>query len=270
MRLRAEWPILAAPVLVGLLVGPLAGCSSSPTGDGAPERPRDVSDIPNAVPRVEPLSRYGNPPYYEVLGKRYYTLRSSKGFAERGIASWYGTKFHGKRTSSGEPYDMYTMSAAHKILPLPTYAKVTNLQTGRSVVVRINDRGPFHDNRVIDLSYAAATKLGILGRGTGLVELRALDPYQREPEPSPPRDPDPRGPTLYVQVGAFGSHHNADKLRSRLRHALAGAIRIQGAEVAGKSMYRVQVGPLASVENADALSERLIRLGYHDLNVIVE
>jgi rare lipoprotein A len=268
MLLRADWLIIGALALLGLL----AGCSTSPIGDGAPERPQDISEVPDAVPHPEPLSRYGNPPYYEVFGKRYYTLKSSKGYAERGIASWYGTKFHGKRTSSGEPYDMYSMTAAHKTLPLPTFAKVTNLKTGRSIVVRINDRGPFHDNRVVDLSYAAAAKLGILDQGTGLVELRALDPSQGEPvaQPSPPPRAYPNGPNLYVQVGAFGSHHNADRLRSSLQGTLERAIRIQNLEVAGKPLYRVQVGPLASVENADALSERLTQLGFQDVQVVVE
>lgn len=263
---RVDWPIIGALTLLWLL----AGCSTGPARDAAPKQPKDLSDIQDAVPRAEPFSRYGNPPYYEVLGRRYYTLRSNKGFVERGIASWYGTKFHGKRTSSGERYDMYTMSAAHKTLPLPTYARVTNLNTDRSIIVRINDRGPFHDNRVIDLSYAAAAKLGILGPGTGLVEVRALDPDQPEPRTPQPRGSHPNGPTLYVQVGAFGSQYNADKLRSSLQQALDGAIRVQSAEVAGKSLYRVQVGPLASVENADTLSEQLTRLGYRDLHVIIE
>ena len=124
----------------------------------------------------EPLSRYGNPESYVVYGKTYHTLSSSKGYKERGAASWYGTKFHGKRTSSGEPYDLYAMTAAHKTLPLPTYVEVTNLKNGRTVIVKVNDRGPFHDDRLIDLSYAAAAKLDILPYGTGEVEVRAIDP----------------------------------------------------------------------------------------------
>ena len=135
--------------------------------DTAPAQHIDVSSVKDAVPRPEPYSRYGNPPSYVVLGKRYHTLGSSDNYRERGIASWYGTKFHGHRTSSGESYDMYKMSAAHKSLPLPTYARVTNLGNGKSVIVKINDRGPFHENRLIDLSYAAASRLDILGKGTG-------------------------------------------------------------------------------------------------------
>lgn len=144
--------------------------------DSRPSEPFDASIVPDAVVKPEPYSKYGNPPSYEVNGKRYYTSKTSAGYIERGLASWYGTKFHGKRTSSGEAYDMYAMTAAHKTLPLPTYAEVTNLSNNKKVIVRINDRGPFHGDRIIDLSYTAALKLGIVGTGTGRVEVRALDP----------------------------------------------------------------------------------------------
>ena len=132
--------------------------------------------VPDAVPRFEPRSRYGNPPFYDVFGKRYYVLSSSTAYVERGVASWYGPGFHKIRTSTGEPYDMYGMTAAHKTLPLPAYVRVTNLQNGRSVVVRVNDRGPFVDNRIIDLTYTAAAKLDMLRNGTAMVEVRAIDP----------------------------------------------------------------------------------------------
>ena len=128
------------------------------------------------VPRAEPRSRYGNPPFYDVMGKRYFVLSSSVGYVERGVASWYGPGFHKVRTSTGEPYDMYAMTAAHKTLPLPAYVRVTNLQNGRSVVVRVNDRGPFVGNRIIDLSYTAASKLDMLRNGTAMVEVRTLEP----------------------------------------------------------------------------------------------
>ncbi len=144
---------------------------------GAPSvRPPAVQDIPDAVPRVEPRSRYGNPPFYEVFGKRYYVLSSSVAYVERGVASWYGPGFHQILTSTREPYDMYAMTAAHKTLPLPAYARVTNLENGRSVVVRVNDRGPFVGNRLIDLSYTAAAKLDMLRNGTAMVEVRTIDP----------------------------------------------------------------------------------------------
>jgi rare lipoprotein A len=164
----------------------LVGCITTPSQKAAPiaisEPPPIPPVIPQAVPdvlpRVEPRSRYGNPPFYEVFGKRYYVLSSSVAYVERGVASWYGPGFHKLRTSTGEPYDMYGMTAAHKTLPLPAYVRVTNLQNGRSVVVRVNDRGPFVGNRIIDLSYTAASRLDMLRNGTAMVEVRALDPTQ--------------------------------------------------------------------------------------------
>jgi len=171
---------LGAGVVLLLLLGLLSGCSSTADKGWATNGQPDADSIPDAVPKVEPKSKYGNPASYVVFGKRYYTKNSSKGYVERGVASWYGRDFHGRKTSSGEPYDMYAMTAAHKTLPLPTYARVTNLTNGRTAVVKINDRGPFHGDRVIDLSYSAARKLGVVAKGTGMVEIRAVDP--RRPE----------------------------------------------------------------------------------------
>ncbi len=161
----------------------LSACSSGPSHsirkDAAPRIKVNVDAIPNPIPRAEPKSKYGNPKSYEVFGTTYYTMDSvSPGYTEKGIASWYGTKFHGRRTSSGEPYDMYQMTAAHKTLPLPSYVEVINLRNGHRIVVRVNDRGPFHEGRIIDLSYVAATKLGINLTGTAPVEIRVLDPRQ--------------------------------------------------------------------------------------------
>ncbi|SEP14880.1 rare lipoprotein A [Luteibacter sp. UNC138MFCol5.1] len=144
--------------------------------DSVPTDAPDVSKLPEPVPKVEPRALYGNKSPYSVLGQTYTVLPSSRGYVERGIASFYGNKFHGYKTSSLEEYDMYQFSAAHKTLPLPSYARVTNLETGKSVIVRINDRGPFHENRIIDLSFAAAVKIGVWPKGTGLVEVRAIDP----------------------------------------------------------------------------------------------
>jgi rare lipoprotein A len=137
----------------------------------------------NPVPRYEPPSRYGSPVSYKVFGKRYTTMKSAAGFQQRGLASWYGTKFHGRRTSSGEPYDMYAMTAAHKSLPLPTYVLVHNLDNNRTAIVRVNDRGPFHSGRIIDLSYAAAIKLGVAGTGVARVEIRSLTATERSGSP---------------------------------------------------------------------------------------
>lgn len=167
-------------LLLGGLVGLLSGCSSTGDKDSAPSNAPDLSGIEDAVPKAEPKSKYGNPKSYVVFGKRYHTKSSSNGHVERGLASWYGKKFHGRKTSSGERYDMYAMTAAHKTLPLPTYARVTNVSNGRSAVVKINDRGPFHGKRVIDLSYSAAKKLGVVSKGTAMVEIRAIDPNRPE------------------------------------------------------------------------------------------
>jgi rare lipoprotein A len=174
---------LAAPLALAMVVG-LAGCFSAPRRtEPAPSSPAPpvlsvppaAASVPDAIPRMEPRARYGNPPFYDVFGKRYYVLSSSVGYWERGVASWYGPGFHKERTSIGEPYDMYGMTAAHKTLPLPTYVRVTNLQNGRSIVVRVNDRGPFVGNRIIDLSYTAAAKLDMLRNGTAMVDVRAID-----------------------------------------------------------------------------------------------
>jgi rare lipoprotein A len=176
-----------ASIAVALAAG-LAGCSSTPPIKPPPPAPPQslpppppvgrLLEVPDAVPRIEPRSIYGNPPSYEVFGKRYYVMASSVGYVERGVASWYGPGFHQALTSVREPYDMYGMTAAHKTLPLPAYVRVTNLQNGRSCVVRVNDRGPFVGNRIIDLSYTAAAKLDMLRDGTAMVEVRALQPLE--------------------------------------------------------------------------------------------
>ncbi len=161
-----------------LLATLLAGCGEMPVRDGGPGRPVDLSGVPDATPRWEPRSRYGNPPEYTVNGRTYRVMESAAGYLEQGLASWYGTKFHGQLTSNGEKYDLYGMSAAHKTLPLPSYVKVTNLDNGRSVTLRVNDRGPFYSDRVIDLSFAAAKKLGYAETGTARVKVEGIDPQQ--------------------------------------------------------------------------------------------
>ena len=184
LRLALAAPLALAGLALTMVVG-LAGCFSTPRRTApAPASPAPpvlsvppaAPSVPDAIPRLEPRARYGNPPFYDVFGKRYYVLSSSVGYWERGVASWYGPGFHKERTSTGELYDMYGMTAAHKTLPLPAYVRVTNLQNGRSIVVRVNDRGPFVGNRIIDLSYTAAAKLDMLRNGTAMVEVRAIDP----------------------------------------------------------------------------------------------
>lgn len=235
----------------------------SPTG---PVRP-DVSKIPDAVPKVEPRSKRGNPPFYEVLGKRYAVMQSAEGYVEKGIASWYGPTFHGELTSMGEKYDMYAMTAAHKTLPLPAYARVTNLRNGKSVVVRINDRGPFVANRIIDLSYTAAHHLDMLREGTSMVEVRALIPGQPDPITRSAEQPPQQ---LYVQAGAFSDPRNAERLVERLRAAgltnVTTASRPDGKPV----LYRVRVGPVASVREFDSLVSRLNALGIRDARLATD
>ena len=163
-------------ILLLLLFTLLLSSCSNVSRDGPPNFYVDVSKIPNAVPKNEPKAKFGNMSSYSVRGKRYYTLPTSKNYSEIGIASWYGTKFHSRRTSSGERYNLLAMTAAHKTLPLPTYVEVTNLKNQRKIIVKVNDRGPFKPDRIIDLSYVGAKKLGMLGRGTTFVRVKAIDP----------------------------------------------------------------------------------------------
>jgi len=274
-RLRSLRNSLVPAALSGLL---LCGCSSlsgigSPfaRSDSAPRHPIDVSRIPDAVPRVEERSKYGNPPYYTVNSRRYKVLDDHRGYVERGIASWYGTKFHGRRTSSGEPYNMYAMTAAHRSLPLPTYAEVTNLENGRSVTVKINDRGPFRENRILDLSYAAAYRLGITETGTGLVEIRAIDPTPpaHQTASTPDSRPVAGNPQIYLQLGAFSERDNAERLLTRLRGITPTQIHVDPIHASGSTLYRVRLGPLAGVDEADRLSKRLLDLGIDPPRVVI-
>lgn len=258
----------------------LSACSQisirSTNSDRAPNRQIDINKIPDAVPKHEPKSRYGNPRSYVVLGKRYYVMDSSKGYVEKGIASWYGTKFHGKRTSNGETYDMYAMTAAHKNLPLPTYVKVTNLNNGRHVIVKVNDRGPFHENRIIDLSYSAALKLDIVRSGTALVEVRAIDPDQPMPSDSGYGAPVQVMPVsnnnsgFYIQVGSFSELSNAEKLRQKLGPLGESLVRISQVVVTGNTLYRVRIGPLTDIDLADSIVSRLASFGVLEHHIVVK
>ena len=269
--------LIATSVLILLT----AGCSSSRYSqqhDSAPAGEIDLQRVSNAVPRAEPKSKYGNSASYVVRGKRYYVMQDSRNFIERGVASWYGKKFHGHRTSSGETYDMYKMTAAHKNLPLPTYVEVRHLQNNRSIIVRVNDRGPFHDNRVIDLSFAAAKKLGITAQGTGVVEVRAIDPYEYHRKRQTANNAVPQQATtnatsndyrLFLQVGAFVSRTNAEQLRSRLLPEL-GSHSINTGYSEEKNIYRVRIGPLTNVEQADQLATRIAQLGFAEPHIVID
>ena len=239
-------------------------------GEDSVPPPLDVSKLVEPVPKAEPRSLYGNKSPYTVRGQTYRVLPSARGYDERGIASFYGNKFHGYKTSSLETYDMYAFSAASTTLPLPSYARVTNLENGKSVIVRVNDRGPFHDNRLIDLSYAAAVKIGIWPKGTGLVEVRGIDPGQPLQELPPPTVVTGGHPGIYLQVGAFADADNADRLAQRLRRANLGAVQVSEAMINGQRVRRVRIGPLASVDRADQVTARIEGMGLPRPQVAVD
>lgn len=238
------------------------------------EIPDNLDQIPDAEPKWEPLHKPALKPY-SVLGKNYTPMTSLQPFKQRGIASWYGRKFHGQKTSNGEIYNMFGMTAAHTTLPLPSYVRVTHLNSGRSVVVRVNDRGPFHAGRVIDLSYTAAHKLGLIGNGSGEVEVEAIMPGSTYastgvpsrpvamPPPVTPREADPNidknfGPGFYLQFGAFTNRDNADNLRNHLAREMEWApqpIRIASDE----KFHRLQMGPFSTRSEAEEVAQRVLR-----------
>jgi rare lipoprotein A len=242
--------------------------------DGPPSVPFDVDAVPEPVVKDEPLARYGNHSPYEVFGKRYQVLPRSAGYVERGTASWYGTKFHGRLTSTREPYDMYQFTAAHKTLPLPSYARVTRLDTGKSVVVRINDRGPFVGTRLIDLSYAAAVKLGVHLTGTAPVEVRVLHAgddvnAQRPPVPRPSQPPIvTSGGNIYVQVAAFSARASAFQYRRRLLGEGFDEVRVFTARTDRGRVWRVRVGPLQTLDQAESVRARLRAGGFGEPRVL--
>jgi len=243
---------------------PVPAPAAVPERTTPPPPPADLQSIPDPVPRVEPRSTRGNPVSYEVFGKRYFILATAEGYRERGVASWYGPDFHARPTSSGEPYDMYGMTAAHKTLPIPAYARVTNLSNGRSVIVRINDRGPFVANRIIDLSYTAAHKLDMTRAGTAFVEVEVLTPGSAVDAArdiaAPPAAAPLAAPVLYLQAGAFGVAANAGKLADQLRAAGIAQVNVSG-PVGTPPLYRVRVGPFTDVASYDQLAARVAALG---------
>ncbi|MBR9910501.1 MAG: septal ring lytic transglycosylase RlpA family protein [Gammaproteobacteria bacterium] len=261
--------------LAGLVL--LAGCSftSREVSDGGPARPVDVSHIPDAVPREEVRGPAGNKSPYTVMGKTYWVMEDSTGFTQEGVASWYGTKFHGRQTSNGELYSMYGMTAAHKTLPIPSYVRVTNLQNGRQVVVRVNDRGPFLHDRIIDLTYAGASKLGFLKHGTAPVRIEVVEPGQNigtataaattmatataiaQPQPQPTvlasRNEELPAPeyaagyklpaNTFLQAGAFASPSAAESVRQRIAGLTSLPVFVSAPRK--DKLYRVRIGPIA-------------------------
>jgi rare lipoprotein A len=293
------------PLLAFCMVLALSACAAAPIpgeqpgvqpprsggyykDDGPGERPpANLDQIADAQPKAESLHRYANRPY-QVFGREYVPLASVQPYRQRGMASWYGKKFHGQRTASGETYDMYAMTAAHTTLPIPSYARVTRVATGRSVVVRINDRGPFHQGRIIDLSYAAALKLGLAHLGSAEVELESIEPGQAvtptqqaatttapaatttaatiapDAAPTPPAAttteqalaPTEQAAAVYVQVGAFSSRENAEGLRSRLENEL-GWLKDAVQVLAIGNLWRLHVGPYRTQDDARSVAERI-------------
>lgn len=299
---RANRIALLAALMASVML--LSACSSKPPSryqqryDSAPDHQHDVGKVADAVPRVEPRSRGGNKSPYRVFGKQYWVMPSSLGYAETGIASWYGSKFHGHQTSNGEIYNMFTMTAAHKSLPIPTYVKVTNLDNGRHVIVRVNDRGPFHDDRLIDLSYAAATKLGYAKQGTARVRVEAIDPVAWQRDNRPPAKPVPvtlqangtvaqtaikpseakpaaqaatqtlptaaltEGNKIVLQVGAFANFDSAQRLKQQLQRLTGEDVMIYLDQQQEPNLHKVHIGPVMNLTVAQQLRELVGRNGY--------
>ncbi len=295
-------------IFLSLCIMVVGGCSLLQPKDrpGRELTEAELAAIPDAVPVKEPLAANGNPESYEVNGRTYHVMKNAEGFVQHGKASWYGKKFHGKRTSSGEIYDMYKMTAAHKTLPLPTYARITNLENQRSVVVKINDRGPFAKDRAIDLSYVAAKKLGIVGKGTADVEIRVLTPGEDNRseivasavEDMQPLDATPiaktvpaetatpadtvmatepaakpvveqtAGAGIYLQVGAFSQPDNAERLRLRMEEMQSHPVETIITPTAKGELYKVRIGPFPSATELRETQSLLRQKGHRQFRRI--
>lgn len=253
---KPMWKKLLAIICSGSLC---LACTHSPLRDGAPARHFDPGHLPEPSPKIEPMSHLGNPLQYEVGGIRYTVLQQLDQFKQSGIASWYGTKFHKKSTSSGEAYDMYELTAAHKTLPLPSYVRVTRKDNGQSLIVRVNDRGPFHEGRIIDLSYAAAIRLGIDKSGTAPVEIELLA--------APKADKRNR---YYIQAGAFSNLLNAQLLSAKLKKANLQHSLKTYKKNRNATIYKVRAGPFQHAREVEQASTTLDQLGIANSYVVVE
>lgn len=262
----------------------MLGCSFKSPGDGPPTEKIDPEQIESITPKYEPLSRQGNPTSYidPIYGNKVYPLKSSQGFTERGLASWYGSKFHQRLTSNGEFYDMYALSAAHKTLPLPTYLEVTNLHNGKKLIVRVNDRGPFHQQRILDLSYAAAVKLGFSNQGTTQVEIKAIDTSADRPQfaVADINQPIPNNIVnhsikakeekrhLFLQLGAFSQQKNAKILQKRLLNEGLKGIVLSSVQQKKKVIYRLRIGPITRKSEGDTLLKQAKKLGVNSARLL--
>jgi rare lipoprotein A len=260
----------------------LVACGNAPQRSA--QSARETAGRPATANPAPPLrSERGNPPFYDVLGKRYHVLPTNAGYVQRGVASWYGRDFHGLATSSGEQYDMHAMTAAHTTLPLPTWVEVTNLVNGKRVVVKVNDRGPFVDNRLIDLSFAAATELDMVRTGTTRVEVRAIAPpldsfragstVAAPPQPAPvpvATVAPPAVERMFVQIGAFSQPENAERLAARLRASGFANPTVVSAPDDRRRLHRVLLGPIADSGEFDQLSARLRAIGVSGSRLVVD
>ncbi len=272
--LNSTGPACTRTVIALLMSCMLLACGSSPapnsgsrysiSQDRAPTRRVNVANIPEVIPEPVARTSAGNRSPYTVLGKTYHVLPTDEGYRERGVASWYGEKFHGHRTSNGEVFDMYKASAAHKSLPIPAFLRVTNLENNRSIIVRVNDRGPFHGDRLIDLSYAAALKLGYADRGTTRVLLESVTPSGPQLDRGTTVASAPRSLTLapagtYLQVGAYSSLGAAQQVQGQLQALTSFPVFIRSVETGNSgTLYRVRVGPVEDDREIQRLSRRVV------------
>lgn len=259
------------PLATLLLCALLAGCTPTQqlltAKDSAPLVTVDPATIKDAIPRQDLITRAGNKNPYTVLGKTYQLIPVGDSYIERGVASWYGTKFHGRNTANGERYNLYAMTAAHTTLPIPSYVKVTNLDNNRSTVVRVNDRGPFHGNRIIDLSYAAAVKLGYAEQGTARVEVELID-LREQSRYEKQGGTKAVGQRFFLQVGAFKSVDLANQLRAELKLITSEEVNVSPSQP--KGFYRVKIGPITGLAKVQQLSERLMASNMGQPRLIAE
>ena len=273
----------------------IAAVSASVTLAGCARQPRTVTNDEATHQAIlePPRSRLGNPPWYEVFGQRHYVLDTAAGYRRTGVASWYGEKFHGRSTSSGEPYDMFAHTAAHPSLPLPTWVEVTHLESGKQVIVKVNDRGPFVDDRIIDLSFGAAVVLDMVAAGTAPVEVRALGvssagevlAHHGAASRGQVSDADadaaatmpltlaaasvPPSQRIYLQAGAFSRRDGAARFVDGLHAAGFEHINIDADHGASPSLYRVRLGPFTDVDAADAAFANLVAMGYDEPYLVI-
>lgn len=257
---------LAPLILVGCVSSLRPSSESHTVEDSGPDADFDVSKLADAVPERVVVTNAGNKSPYTVLGKTYHINFDTDGFTESGYASWYGKKFHGNNTSNGEVYDMYSMTAAHKTLAIPTYVRVTNLENQRSVVVRVNDRGPFHDGRIIDLSYAAAKKLGYHHKGTAQVEIEVLKYAEKTAHPAGSGAPTGAAAGTYLQVGAFSRQQSALTLQGQLKDLTGRMVEVRTAPK--DNLYKVLIGPIADQVELISLRQQLLDAKFAEPHVV--